>query len=264
MNKLALKFVGAILSFFLIWFLLSQLDWVSILNVNEATNKTEEKIGDLYVEMIQQNETIIDIDSLRTPITNIIDLIKDANEIETDIKLYILEKDEINAFALPGDNLVLYSGLITESQSPEELAGVLGHEIAHIQKSHVMKKLVKEVGLSVLISMASGNNATMVQETFKTLTSSAYDRKLETEADLTSIIYLKKANIDFRPFAEFLFRLSLEESSLQQSMQLLSSHPGSEERAKAILENNKDYNEDARPLMTEEEWLLLKKEFEFK
>ena len=93
------------------------------------------------------------------------------------------------------------------------------------------------------------------------MTSSAYDRSLESEADLVSIEYLKNANIDFRPFAEFLFRLSLEESSIQKSMQLVSSHPGSEERAKTILEADDAYNEDSRPLMTEQEWKSLQSGF---
>jgi len=261
MTKLILKFSGAVAVFFLIWFLLSNIDWVSIFKVNEATNKTEEKIGQLYVDMIQQSETMIEVDSLIQPIIDIIDQIKKANEIETDIKLHIVEKDEVNAFAVPDGNLVLFSGLVEECLSPEELAGVLGHEIAHMEKNHVMKKLVKEVGLSVLISMASGNNGTIIQETFKTLTSSAYDRSLESEADLVSIEYLKNANIDFRPFAEFLFRLSLEESSIQQSMQLMSSHPGSEDRAKAILENSENYEGKSRPLMTDQKWKLFQTAF---
>jgi len=260
MTRLVLKFVGGVLSFFLIWFLLSQIDWVTLFHVKKNTNKMEEKIGELYVEMIQQNETMIEADSLVQPIVDIIDQIKEANHIDTDIQLHVIDKDEVNAFAMPDDNLVVFSGLIEECQSPEELAGVLGHEIAHIEEKHVMKKLIKEVGLSVLLSM-TGGNGTVIQESFKTLTSSAYDRTLESEADLTSIEYLKNADIDYRPFAEFLFRLSLEESDFQQGMQLLSSHPASEERATAILEKNEYDENSSRPLMTEEKWILFRDYF---
>jgi len=262
MNKLAKQLFAIVLSFFVLWFLLSRIDWVGIFKVKEATNKTEQKIGDLYVEMIQQNETVIEIDSLIQPIVDIIDQIKKANNIDSDIKLYVLDKDEINAFAIPNDNLVLFSGLINDCQSPEELAGVIGHEIAHMEKNHVMKKLVKEVGLSVLVSMASGGNGTIIKETFKTLTSSAYDRKLESEADLTSVKYLKKADIDFRPFAEFLFRLSLDDSKHQKHLQILSSHPGSEDRATSILEENKNYAEVTRPIMPNEKWISLQDSFQ--
>ena len=122
---------------------------MGVLEINKKTDKTEEKIGELYVELIQQSETIIKTDSLIQPIIDIIDQIQSANDLDLDIKLHVVNKDDINAFAIPDDNLVLFTGLIDECESPEELAGVLGHEIAHMAKNHVMKKLVKEVGLSV-------------------------------------------------------------------------------------------------------------------
>jgi beta-barrel assembly-enhancing protease len=80
-----------------------------------------------------------------------------ANTIERDsLKVHIVEKDEVNAFALPNNHLVVYTGLITDCKKQEALQGVLGHEIAHIEKNHVMKKLSKEVGLSVLLSATTG------------------------------------------------------------------------------------------------------------
>lgn len=246
------------MSFFALWFILSRFDWMDIFKVNQTTSKTEEAIGELYVNALQQSETVIEIDSLIQPITDIIDLIIESNSIDVDVKLHVFDKDMVNAFAIPDDNMILFTGLIKECESPEELAGVIGHEIAHMEKNHVMKKLVKEIGLSVLISMASGGNSTIINETLKTLTSSAYDRSLESEADLTSVTYLENADIDPSPFADFLFRLSMEESEGMQSLQLMSSHPASEERAKTILETKTIDKNTVRPLMTEEKWKALK------
>ena len=158
--------------FFTTWFLLSLIDWVDIFQVRKTTNETEAKIGELYMELIKENETLITLDSLYTPIVEMIDQIKEANDLGLDVKLHIIQKDDINAFAIPDNHLVLYSGLINECESPEELAGVLGHEMAHMTNNHVMKKLMTEVGLSVIVSMASGGNGTMIQETFSALTSS--------------------------------------------------------------------------------------------
>lgn len=261
MNKIVIKLVAILVSFFALWLLLSQFNWMDIFNVNETTSKTEEKIGELYVEAIQQNETTITVDSLHKPIQDIIDLILEENDLELDVKLHVIDKDMINAFAIPDNNMILFTGLIKECESPEELAGVLGHEIAHMQKNHVMKKLIKEIGLSVLISMASGGNSNMIQETLKSLTSSAYDRSLESEADITSVSYLQNAKIDPKPFADFLFRLSLEENQSMQSLQLMSSHPASEERAKTILDNQDLDKEETQPLMTEEKWKTLQMSF---
>jgi predicted Zn-dependent protease len=257
MAKPLLKFIGIIFSFFFLWFLLSQIDWMEILDINKKTDKTEEKIGELYVDLIRENESLIEVDSLLQPILDIIEQIKSANDLEIDIKLHVINKDDINAFALPDDNMIVYKGLINECQSPEELAGVLGHEIAHMKKNHVMKKLITEVGLSVILSLTAGNGA-VIQETFKILTSSAYDRTLESEADQTSVEYLQNADIDSRPFAEFLFRLSLDENERLQHLQLMSSHPASEERAKSILDNVNLEEGSLRPLMTEIKWSTYK------
>ena len=96
------------------------------------------------------------------------------------IKVHVLNKDEINAFALPNGHLIIYSGLINNSGNQEELTGVICHEIAHIELNHVMKKLIKEIGLSVLISMTTGKGGSeIIKETAKMLSSSAFDRKLE-------------------------------------------------------------------------------------
>jgi predicted Zn-dependent protease len=258
MANLLLKLFGIVLSFFVIWFLLSRIDWMGVLEVNKKTDKTEEKIGQLYVDLIKQNETIIKTDSLIQPIKDIIEQIKTANDIYLDVKLHVINKDDINAFAIPDDNLVLFTGLIEECQSPEELAGVLGHELAHMEKNHVMKKLVKEVGLSVLLSMTSGGNGDVIRESFKSLTSSAYDRSLESEADQISVEFLQNADIDSRPFAEFLFRLSLDEDERLSQLQLMSSHPASEERAKSILDNLLFDEGSLRPLMSDSKWKDLK------
>jgi len=261
MAKPLLKLFLIVISFFAIWFLLSRIDWMEVLEINKKTDKTEEKIGELYIELMQKNEKIVKTDSLRQPIIDIIDQIKEANDLEIDVKLLVIDKDDINAFAIPDDNLILYTGLIEECQSPEELAGILGHEIAHMKENHVMKKLVKEVGLSVILSMTSGGNGTVIQETFKSLTSSAYDRSLESEADQLSVEYLQNADIDSRPFAEFLFRLSLDEDERLSQLQLMNSHPASEERAKSILENQLFDEGSLRPLMSVEKWNALKANF---
>lgn len=254
MERLAIKFTGAVLAFFLTWFLLAQIDWVEIFQVEKNQSKLEAELGDLYVDMIQNSETLVETPSQIDPIKNIIDQIKEANDIQTEIKLHVVEKDFINAFAIPDGNLVLFTGLIQECQSAEELAGVIGHEMAHIVEKHVMKKLVKEVGLSVLLTMVSGTNSTVVQETFKSLTSSAYDRTLESEADLTSVEYLNNAGIDIRPMADFLFRISLDQAHIHDTFQLMSSHPDSEERARAILEEESYDDHTYEPLMSPEEW----------
>ena len=258
-QKTLLQGLILILSFVAVWFALSQVDFVKLFNIEQTTANTEEKLGDLLWEAIQKTETIIHDKEIIKPIDSLVSHLAKKNGIDREsIKLHIVQKDEINAFAMPGNHLVLYTGLIADCENESELAGVLGHEIAHIEKNHVMKKLVKEVGLSVLISMATGGrNSQTIHETVKLLSSSAYDRRLETEADMTSVDYLIKANLDANEFANFMFKMGMNNDA-PDAFYYISTHPDSEERAKAIIENIKDKKYVKKPFLTAKQWESLK------
>ena len=210
MEKTIIQGVITVAIFFATWFILAQIDWVKILKVQKVTNQTEEKLGELFWETFRKAEKENKNPFIVNSIDSIVTKICSENEIDRElIKVHILDKDEINAFALPNGHLIIYSGLILNSDNQEELSGVICHETAHIQLNHVMKKLIKEIGLSVLISTTSGNGGPEVtKEAAKILSSSAFDRTLEKEADLKAVDYLINAKINPEPFANFLYKLS--------------------------------------------------------
>jgi predicted Zn-dependent protease len=223
--------------FFLLWFGFSQIDFMSHFEVKEKTERLESKIGDMIWDELQETEDVITNDSILKALDSFVKPLCDANDIDQDsLKIHILLKDEVNAFALPNNHLVIYSGLIQDCKQTEALQGVLGHEIAHIEKNHVMKKLSKEIGYSVLLAAAGGSKTGEVtRQIFKTLSSTAYDRKLEKEADITSVNYMIKAKIDPKPMADFMYQMAQDNQS-EKYMEWISDHPDSEERAKYILE----------------------------
>jgi predicted Zn-dependent protease len=149
--------------------------------------------------------------------------------------------------------------LISAAGNEEELSGVICHELAHIELKHVMKKLIKEVGLSVLISMTTGNSGTeKVKETAKMLSSTAFDRSLEKEADLKAVEYLIKTNIDPEPFANFLYKLSDRESDVMKYLSWVSTHPDSKERAEYIIESFKGKETKTEHVLSQETWERVK------
>jgi len=242
MKKILIELIISVSIIAAVWLGLSQVDWMKLLNIEQKTQDTEEKIGDLFWDLMKKSETEITAESVVAPVDSMLTKICNSNSIDRKkIKLHLLRKDEINAFALPNSHLVVYSGLITACENEAELCGVMSHELAHIEKNHVMNKLVKEVGLSVLISMTTGNgNAETIKAAIKQLSSSAYDRKLETEADLTSIDYMIKAGIDPEPFANFMYRMSDETKNLPRQIFWISTHPESKERAEKMIEHIKE------------------------
>ena len=249
-----------IIAFFLgIWTLLTEINWVKLFKIEQATQYSEEKLGDLFWEVIKKsNEEITDTTVVQT-VDRIFNRITKANSINrSTIKLHVVKKDEINAFALPNGHLVIHSGLITKSKSPEEIAGVLSHELAHIELKHIMKKMISEIGLSVLINITTGNtNSEAIKETAKFLSSSAFERSLEKEADIKALEYMIQAKINPRPFAQFLNRLSLIEDPNAKYLEWVSSHPISKDRSEYINAYLKDKTFIYSEIITQSNWLSL-------
>ena len=262
MKKVIIQGATTILLFFGTWYALTQIDWIKVFKVQNVTDKTEEKLGELFWEVFKKTEEENKNTHVVSSIDSIVTHICKSNKIDREtIIVHVLNKDEINAFALPNRHLIIYSGLIHNSDNQEELTGVISHEIAHIELNHVMKKLVKEIGLSVLISMTTGNGgAEIIKETAKMLSSSAFDRNLEKEADIKAVDYLTRAKVNPEPFANFLYRLSDKEHEATKYLTWISTHPDSKERAEYIIEYSKDKLTDYKPILNNESWEKLKKE----
>lgn len=260
MNKVVTQGALTVLLFLGILFALQQVNWMSLFKVNQLTDKTEEKLGDLLWEGFKSSENEITDDFILSSLDSIVTKICNSNSIDRAyIKVHILENDEVNAFALPNGHLVVYSGLILESDHQDELVGVISHEIAHIQLNHVMKKLVKEIGLSVLISITTGSAGTeIIKEVAKILSSSAFDRSLEKEADIKAVDYMLEAKVNPAPFADFLYKLSKEDSAITNYLSWVSTHPDSKDRATYILEYSADKKTDFYTIIAESTLISIK------
>ncbi len=258
MRKIIIKIALLFASFFMTWTLLSQVDWISIFRINQLTEKAEKSLGDLFWETLSKDYEEIKNKDILQPVDSILSRICSANKIERkDIKLHIVNYSEVNAFALPDNHLVVYRGLLEKADNENELAGVIGHELAHLRLKHIMKKLTKEIGISTLLSLSTGSTAgEAMRSSLKVLSSTAFDRKYEHDADLLSVEYLANANIDPIPFADFMRKLSINQSEIDLSW--ISTHPDSEERANYIEEKSKYKHIINHPILTFETWKRMK------
>jgi len=260
MRKILIQGAYIIALFFSAILILNQVDWITLLGIEKASVTTEEKLGDLLWEFLDKTEKEVNNTKITIAIDSILLKICQSNGIDNKlVKLHIVKKDEINAFALPGNHLVIYSGLILNTENEAELSGIICHELAHMQMNHVMKKLVKEVGLSVLISMTTRNSGSeILVEAAKLLSSTAYDRTLEEEADIRAVDYLIKSQINPEGLAIFLYRLANEESDIEKQLSWISTHPATKERAENIIEYSKNKAQDFQPILTQETWENIK------
>ncbi len=108
----------------------------------------------------------------------------------------------VNAVALPGRRIILFDGLLKQAGSPDEVAGVLGHELGHVAHRDTMTALVRQMGLSVILGGADGGAGSNINAVL----SLSYGREAEHRADLGALSRLKAANISPRPTSEFFRR----------------------------------------------------------
>lgn len=150
---------------------------------------------------------------------------------DSPIAVDILDWEELNAFALPGDRIVVLSGLIRKTE-PDELAGVLAHEVGHVVERHVNQNLVRALGASLLIQLATGGGAGDPASIAALLAQLAYSRAAEAEADGAAIQALKAEGLRASGLHSFFARLS-QEPGAGLIPAWLSTHPASTERAAA-------------------------------
>ncbi len=241
MQQTIKQFSIFIVAFFLIWFALSRINFMGNEKIEKLSTKNEENLGDLFLKQLYKSYNKIENDSLTGIINEIKDHIKKSNDCDTAaISLYVIRNEEINAFAFPGRNIVVYSGLIEYSRSPEELASVIAHEMAHIEKNHVMNKLTKDVGIALITALINNSgNGEMIGEMVQMISSNYYSRDLEDEADATAVEYLSNAGIDPATLANFLYRFSNDYKDIPKELEWISDHPIAKERAAEILELSK-------------------------
>jgi predicted Zn-dependent protease len=156
----------------------------------------------------------------------------------------------VNAFALPGGHIVLLRGLVSEAQSPDEVAGVLAHEMTHVLKRHPTRALIANSGLSLLFEITVGNGTGASLGLL--LTTLSYTRTMEAEADAGALMLLRRAGISTEGFAAFFERLVHREQG--PKLPYLNSHPPSEERLAAA---RAEVVKGTSPALPEAEWRAL-------
>ena len=136
----------------------------------------------------------------------------------------------VNAFALPGGHIYIYTGLLLKAENEAEIASVMGHEIAHVTKRHIAKRLTAAYGLSAIASVALGENPGLLAELVTGVVANGYllkhSRDAERESDDYGMSYMVAAGYSPRGYMTFFEKLAETPSPPA----ILSSHPNPGER----------------------------------
>jgi hypothetical protein len=170
------------------------------------------------------------------------------------VKLFVIKQADPNAFAVPGHRIVVFSGLIDHAQSPEMVAGVVAHEMGHVDLHHPMRGLIHQLGLGAALTMIFGDSS--VAGLGQLALALSYSRDMEREADKRGIELLQKAGIRADGMSAFfgIIKSDVEKGKVHKLPEFLSSHPDLDARIAATAQPP-----TGAPAMSEADWQALRK-----
>lgn len=205
--------------------------WIAEKAVVLIPESYENAIGDTF---FSQYADFASIDSAKTEA-----LTQFAGQLDLkntrEIKFIVINSETVNAFALPNGNVVVFTGIIDLMQDYDELAGLLGHEVAHVNNRHSMKMMCRNLAgyvfLSAVLSDVNGIMA-VIGDNVHSLQSLTFSRRFEHEADVQGLEMLIANQVDPKGMSKLFTRLQGEHDEFIP--EFLSSHPVTKDRIEFI------------------------------
>lgn len=239
-----LLLIGILGLLFLLYLLI--VPWLSEKMASKVSVKTEQQLGDaVYNSMnLDQQED--------TAATAVLNEFFRQMKVPTayDIRITVVNDNVVNAFALPGGRIVVYTALLKQIQTYPELAALLSHEFTHINNKHSTKSIFRRLGSKVFISLLFGRFGSVSSvlinhaDDLKSLT---YSRSLEKEADTEGLAILTQRKINPDGFVSLFTHLK-EAAPADMLPEFLGSHPDIDKRIAYIKEASREaaVEEDAQ------------------
>ena len=193
-----------------------------------------------------------------------------AAALPVPVRASVVRRSEANAIALPGGRVYVFEGLIDKARTPDELAGVIAHEMGHVAHRDGVRAVIQAAGLSFLFGMLigdfSGGGAAVIA--MRTVLQSSYSRETEASADAWGAQLIVKLERDPRALGTILQRIA--GTPAPSGTKILLSHPEARDRAAAIEAIARAASVPASPalsdgtnsgtgLLTAAEWAALKR-----
>lgn len=159
----------------------------------------------------------------------------DALRLGRDFKhrYHVVQSEELNAFALPGGHIVVFTGLLDKLDTPGQLAALLAHEGTHVERRHSTRMVARSLAGGLFLSLLVGDANAVVAvaaDNANTLRNMGYGRGLETESDTLGQRRMLEAGVDPQGMVALLEILEHEAQDMPEALAFLSSHPLTTER----------------------------------
>jgi Zn-dependent protease with chaperone function len=219
---------------------------ISILGVHAVDFAVDQVPMDVEVELGEQasretlsNGRVCAAPAMNQAIVAIMDRLEAAEGGETyTFRFFVADSPDVNAFALPGGYIFVNRGLIEKAESPEEVAGVLAHEMTHVTARHGLRNVVARAGMWLIVGLLFGDASGaggIIAGGASELLNLSFSRTQEEAADQGGLDLLVAAEIDPKGLPDFFEKLLEEEGTLGAAIpSFMSSHPETRERIQTI------------------------------
>jgi len=170
----------------------------------------------------------------------------------------VFDHEMVNAFAAPGGQVVLMRGLIEAASGPEAVAGVLAHEIGHVENRDATRNALRAAGSAGLLSMVFGDfsGGAIAVVLAEQMLNAGYTREAERAADDFALEAMRRAGVDSAGLASFFEFIMEKQGDVPKGLGYFMSHPPSQARAEKALRVAEGQGE-TKPVLSAAEWRAL-------
>lgn len=212
-------------------------------------------MGEQVLASMTRGRTVCKAGAGRDALDRLTGRLSSAAGTKKPFNVVVVDWGLVNAFATPGENIVLTRGLLEAAKGPDEVAGVLAHEMGHGLEMHPETGLVRAMGLAAAAELMLGGSGGTLSNVGILLVQLSYSRDAEHEADDHALSILRNAGISAKGFAAFFERMRKTEKGGSGIGQMLSTHPDTGKRLSKVLAQDGYRNS---PALSETDWNALK------
>jgi Zn-dependent protease with chaperone function len=218
----------------------------------------ERRVGDVAEQQVKLvfGQKVCNSPAGQAAFDKLITTVRNAAGLDTSVQSAVVASEIPNALALPGGKIFVFDSLIAKANGPDEIAGVIAHELGHLKHRDNMRGLIYNGGTSFLIGLLFGDitGSSAVIFASRTLVTSSYSREAETAADTFSIQMMQKLGRPPKAMGELMLRVTGKEGG--RGLTIISTHPLTEDRLARM--SKEDQTPNGAPLLTDAEWQALK------
>jgi predicted Zn-dependent protease len=192
-------------------------------------------------ESIKATEYLTGSPQLDRALDSITDrLLAQRDPLPYEVEILVLHSPVVNAFNFPGGLIVVYSGLIMELESPEEMAAVIAHEIGHVVNRDSIKSIMRQMGVATFFSVFGGRGGQLlIQRIMREAANIKYSRSVEQKADDFALELLISAKIDPAYMGKALQNMKRDEGfNYMKILRYIDTHPQIDSRVNNAYERS--------------------------